>query len=158
MSIAIHGDKSLDDHFDKLTDDAERILGSLTNLADQVEDIFAGKVLNKSGHMYFVNQSKKRLTRALPLFEQLIVQIKDKLRIRNEQSSIYRDRRDAEKEIERQRNEFKSDLEVAEEEVKAVDGNFEPEESIEDTGSVSSETGDENNDPDAIANDDTYTY
>lgn len=143
MFIAIHGDKSVDGHFDKFTDEARRILGDLTNLADQVEDIFAGKVLNKSGHMYFVNQSKQRLQRAFPVFEQLIVQIKDKLGIRNEQSSIYRDRRDAEKEDERIRNVVQDILEVIEKDAEAGDSNDESEV--------------ENDDFDVISNDDPYT-
>jgi hypothetical protein len=159
MSIAIHGDESVDEHFGNLTDEAERILGDLTNLADEVEDIFAGKILNKSGHMYFVNQSKDRLVRALPVFEQLLVQIQKKIRIRNEQSSIYRDKKDAEKDIGGQPNEFKSDFEVAEENAGVEDVNDEPKTPAEEnTESIAGEAEAENDESNVISNDDPYTY
>lgn len=97
MAIAIHGDNTVDEHFKDLTEQTDRVLNDLNNLTEQVSDIQNGKVLDKKWNKYLINQSKVNLEKALPVFEKLVEGIKDKIRIRNEQSSTFRAKREAEK-------------------------------------------------------------
>ncbi len=111
MSIAIHGDESIDEHSDNPTDRALHILDRLINLMYQDEGIRAGKVSKKSEHLTLLNHLKQHREKVLPFFDKEMKYLWEQINLRPELSDLRRYILDAKRNIEKQTAESKSEPE-----------------------------------------------